>query len=91
MTKNRPQKVIIDNETSSFFTIIEVIAWDFPGLLYRITDAIFRCRLDIWVAKIANQVDQVVDVFYVRSFDGEKVDSPEEESHIRETIGAILQ
>lgn len=91
MTKNRPQKVIIDNETSSFFTIIEVIAWDFPGLLYRITDAIFRCRLDIWVAKIANQVDQVVDVFYVRSFDGEKVDSAEEESQIRETIGAILQ
>ena len=91
MTKDRPQKVVIDNETSSFFTIIEVIAWDFPGLLYRITDAIFRCRLDIWVAKIANQVDQVVDVFYVRSFDGEKVDSPEEESKIRETIGEILQ
>ena len=91
MTKSRPQKVIIDNKTSSFFTIIEVIAWDFPGLLYRITDAIFRCRLDIWVAKIAGQVDQVVDVFYVRSFDGEKVDSPEEETQIRETIGAILK
>ena len=91
MTKYRPQKVVIDNETSSFFTIIEVIAWDFPGLLYRITDAIFRCRLDIWVAKIAGQVDQVVDVFYVRSFDGEKVDSPEEEAQIRETIGEILR
>lgn len=90
-TKYRPQKVVIDNETSSFFTIIEVIAWDFPGILYRITDAIFRCRLDIWVAKIAGQVDQVVDVFYVRSFDGEKVDSPEEEAQIRETIGAILR
>lgn len=91
MTKDRPQKVVIDNDTSSFFTIIEVIAWDFPGLLYRITDAIFCCHLDIWVAKIATQVDQVVDVFYVRSFDGEKVDSEDEEAMIRKAIEAVLQ
>lgn len=90
MTRVRPQKVVIDNKTSSFFTIIEVIAWDFPGLLYKVTDAIFRCRLDIWVAKSANQVDQVVDVFYVRSFDGEKVDSQEEEILIRQAIESVL-
>ena len=90
MSRERPQKVIIDNETSSFFTIVEVIAWDFPGLLYRITDALFRCRLDIWVAKIATRVDQVVDVFYVRNFDGEKVDRPQEEAIIRETVEAVL-
>lgn len=91
MTKDRPQKVVIDNETSSFFTIIEVTAWDFPGLLYRVTDAIFRCHLDIWIAKTGNQVDQVVDVFYVRSFDGEKVDSEEEEALIVKTVEAVLQ
>ncbi|MEJ2037496.1 MAG: [protein-PII] uridylyltransferase [Desulfosarcinaceae bacterium] len=90
-TKQRPQKVIVDNESSSFFTIIEVFAWDFPGLLYRITDALFRCRLDIWVAKIATQVDQVVDVFYVRNFDGEKVDRPEDEAGIRAAIEKVLQ
>jgi [protein-PII] uridylyltransferase len=90
LTRERPQQVIIDNATSSFFTIIEVIAWNFPGLLYRVTDAIFRCRLDIWVAKSATRVDQVVDVFYVRSFDGEKVDSPEEEATICNTIKAEL-
>lgn len=90
LSHHRSQKVVIDNNTSSFFTIIEVFAWDFPGLLYRITDALFRCRLDIWVAKIATRVDQVVDVFYVRNFDGEKVDRPQEESIIRETIEAVL-
>ena len=90
LSHHRSQKVVIDNDTSSFFTIIEVTAWDFPGLLYRITDALFRCRLDIWVAKIATRVDQVVDVFYVRNFDGEKVDRPQEESVIRETIEAVL-
>ncbi len=91
MTKDRPQQVTIDNETSSFFTVIEVTAWDFPGLLYRVTDAIFRCHLDIWIAKTATQVDQVVDVFYVRSFDGEKVDSEDEEALICSTIEAVLQ
>ena len=90
-TAQRPQKVTIDNETSSFFTIVEVVAWDSPGLLYRITDALFRCGLDIWVAKIATRVDQVVDVFYVRNFDGEKADRPEEEALIIETVREVLQ
>jgi [protein-PII] uridylyltransferase len=90
LTKERPQRVVIDNEASSFFTIVEVTAWDFPGLLYRITDALFRCHLDIWVAKIATRVDQVVDAFYVRNFDGEKVDRPQEEAMIRETVEAVL-
>ena len=90
LTKARPQRVVVDNDTSSFFTIIEVTAWDFPGLLFRITDALFRCQLDIWVAKIATRVDQVVDVFYVRSFDGEKVDRPEQETAIQKTVEAVL-
>ncbi len=89
-TKSRPQHVLVDNDSSSFYTIIEVTAWDFPGLLFKITDALFRCRLDIWVAKIATRVDQIVDVFYVRSFDGEKVDDPEQEGHIQAAIEAVL-
>jgi [protein-PII] uridylyltransferase len=52
------------------------VTFDFPGLLFRVTDALFKCGLDIWVAKIATKVDQVVDVFYVRDFDGQKVDAP---------------
>jgi [protein-PII] uridylyltransferase len=90
MTKSRPQKVVVDNETSSFFTLVEVTAWDYPGLLFKITNALFRCQLDIWVAKVSNRVDQVVDVFYIRSFDGEKVDLPEQVALIKETVGAVL-
>jgi UTP:GlnB (protein PII) uridylyltransferase len=65
----RPHRIVIDNDSSSFFTIVEVFTYDFPGLLFTITDALFRCKLDIWVAKIATKVDQVVDVFYVRDFE----------------------
>jgi [protein-PII] uridylyltransferase len=89
-TWSRPHRIVVDNETSSFFTIIEVFAYDFPGLLYSITDALFRCKLDIWVAKIATKIDQVVDVFYVRDFDGQKIDSPDHVAAIKRTIQNVL-
>jgi [protein-PII] uridylyltransferase len=82
----RRHQIAIDNTSSSFFTIIEVYTYDFPGLLFSITDALFRCDLDIWVAKIATKVDQVVDVFYVRDLNGEKVDSQDQEEKIKKTI-----
>jgi [protein-PII] uridylyltransferase len=90
MTQNRPQKVVVDNESSSFFTLVEITAWDYPGLLFHITDALFRCQLDIWVARVSNRVDQVADVFYVRSFDGEKVDLPEQVALIRKTVESVF-
>jgi [protein-PII] uridylyltransferase len=82
----RPQRVKIDNDSSSFFTIIEVFADDYTGLLYAITDTIFKSGLDIWVAKISTKVDQVVDVFYVRDFDAQKVDDPEQVAAIEDAI-----
>ena len=87
----RPHQVSVDNKTSSFFTIIEVFTYDFPGLLFLITDALFRCKLDVWVAKIGTKVDQVVDVFYVRDFDGQKVDSHKQVSEIKAAILKVLQ
>ncbi|MBW1895573.1 MAG: [protein-PII] uridylyltransferase [Deltaproteobacteria bacterium] len=86
----QPDWVVVDNKTSNFFTIIEVYTHDFPGLLYRVTDALFRCKLDIWVAKIGTKADQVVDVFYVRDFDGQKVNDPKEVEAIKETITDVL-
>jgi [protein-PII] uridylyltransferase len=90
-SSGRPSRVVVDNTSSSFFTIIEVFADDFPGLLFVIADALFKCNLDIRVAKIATKVDQVVDVFYVRDFYGQKADSEEQEVLIRSTLEAALQ
>ncbi len=66
-------RVVIDNESSAFFTIIEAYAHDYPGLLFRLSDALYRCKLDVRVAKIGTKVDQALDVFYVRDLDGQKV------------------
>jgi len=89
-TSQRPNRIVVDNESSVFFTIIEVFTYDFPGLLFSITDALFRCGLDVWVSKISTKVDQVVDIFYVRDFDGQKVDSPDQVVAIKDAIAEVL-
>jgi [protein-PII] uridylyltransferase len=82
----KPHQVTVDNTSSSFFSIIEVFTYDFPGLLFSVTDALYRCGLNIWVAKIATKADQVVDVFYVRDENGQKVDLPDQVTRIKTTI-----
>ena len=87
---DRPHRVRVDNDTSSFFSIVEVVTYNFPGLLFSITDALFRCDLDIWVAKIATRIDQVVDVFYVRDFHGQKVTETEKVAAIEAAVMNVL-
>jgi len=82
----KPHRVEVDNTASSFYTIIEVFTYDSPGLLFGITDALYRCELNIWVAKIATKADQVVDVFYVWDLNGDKVDLPDQVSLIKAAI-----
>jgi len=86
----RPLRVNVDNDASNFFTIIEIFANDSPGLLFTITDTLFKCGLDVWVAKIATQVDQVADIFYVRDFEGQKVDGADQVISIKKQIKRVL-
>ena len=86
----RPHRVAVDNETSGFFTIIEVFTQDCPGLLFHITDTLYRYNLDVRIAKIGTKIDQVVDVFYVRDRAGQKLDAPDQIVSLRESIESIL-
>ncbi|GAB6143453.1 [protein-PII] uridylyltransferase [Desulfocicer niacini] len=72
----RPNRVEIDNETSSFFTIIEVFTYDFPGLLFAITHVLYLQGIDVRIAMAATKVDQVVDIFYVKTLQNEKLSDP---------------
>jgi [protein-PII] uridylyltransferase len=83
---SHPPQVIVDNESSDFFTVIEVFADDRVGLLYLITRTLFDLRLDIHIAKIATKVDQVADVFYVRDLEGQKVEEKEQVEEIRRAL-----
>jgi [protein-PII] uridylyltransferase len=85
--KGAAPQVRIDNGSSDFYTVIEVHAPDRIGLLYAITRALTELELDIYLAKVATYAEDVVDVFYVRDLDGQKVTEPE---HIREIERLIL-
>lgn len=80
-------EVIIDNEMSSSYTVLEVRGPDSIGVLYRVTRAIADLDLDIYSAKVQTLGDDVVDAFYVLDSDGQKVTDP---SHRTEIELAIL-
>lgn len=87
----RPSKVVIDNETSDFNTIVEVYTHDRLGLLYQLTKTLFDLQLSIYVAKISTKVDQVVDVFYVRDFFGQKLTDPEQIKELEAALKFMLK
>ncbi len=88
-TFKKPLQINVDNDSSDFFSIIEVFSYNFPGLLYSITDILFKCGLDIYVAKIATHADQIADIFYVRNFYGEKTITLEQEESIIKKIKEV--
>jgi [protein-PII] uridylyltransferase len=83
---SRPPKVMVDNESSDFFSLIEIFADDHVGLLYRITHTLFKLKLDIRIAKIATKADQIADVFYVRDLDGQKLEDNKQIEEITQTL-----
>lgn len=85
-TKSEAPKVIVDNGASDFQTVIEVHAPDRLGLLSDVTTAMADLSLDIQLAKIATYGEDVVDVFYVRDLDGQKVTDPEHVAEIERSL-----
>jgi [protein-PII] uridylyltransferase len=73
----RPQlvstQVTVDNNASAVATVVEVRAEDLVGQLHRITQALVACHLDVISAKVSTFGAAVVDAFYVRGPDGDKI------------------
>lgn len=78
----KPPQVTIDNDCSETATVIDVFAMDNPGLLYTLGLTLFNLDLVVKLTRIATNVDQVVDVFYVVEQDGQKVRSDEKLHHM---------
>ncbi|MFB3817305.1 MAG: [protein-PII] uridylyltransferase [Candidatus Methylomirabilales bacterium] len=68
-----PARVEFDNLVSERYTVIDVRAQDRLGLLYVIAHTLSALDVDVTLAKIATEVDQAVDVFYVTEKSGAKV------------------
>jgi [protein-PII] uridylyltransferase len=70
-------RVIIDNDSSDVYTVIEVHSADLPGQLYHITQTLADFGMNIHKAYIATEVEQLIDVFYVLDGKGQKLTEPE--------------
>ncbi len=66
-------RVVIDNDSSEQYTIVEVYSADNPGQLYRITQILADFGINIYRAYIATEVSQLIDVFYVLDNRSEKI------------------
>jgi len=79
-------RVEFDDLVSDRYTVIDIRAPDRLGLLYVISSTLSDMDLDVALAKIATEVDQAVDVFYVTEKDGSKVAEGDRMEAIRQAL-----
>jgi [protein-PII] uridylyltransferase len=83
-------RIEFDNYVSQTYTVIDVRTHDRLGLLYTISRVLRELNLDIRLAKIATEVEQVMDVFYVTDRGGGKVRNERRKKEIRERLEAAI-
>jgi len=86
----QPPRIVVDNEVSDMFTVVEVFAHDRVGLLYDITRTMFGHGLHISSAKVDTDVDRVVDVFYVTDIFIQKLYDPERIRLLKEALAEAV-
>ncbi len=83
-------KVIIDNDTSQQYTIVEVYGVDNRSALYQLTQTLADFGLAIHRARIATEVEQLIDIFYVRTQNGHKLTDEGTKEKISMTLMRII-
>ena len=84
-------RVHFDNNASSHATVIEVEGLDRPGLLYEVTDALFRSGLSISSSMVATYGERAIDVFYVRDGFGHKITHPDRLATVKASLVKALE
>ncbi len=90
-TPRFPTIIKIDNEVSDSYTVIDIYTHDRIGLLYLITNTLFKLNIYIYISKISTKVDQVVDVFYVKDIYGRKIYGEKRIKHIKEELYRVIE
>ena len=84
-------RVIIDNQSSNRFTVIEINGLDRIGLLYDLTEALYRLNLNIASAHVTTFGEKAIDVFYVTDLTGAKIENTTRHKQIENALGHILK
>ena len=77
-------QVRFDDTSSSHSTLLELITWDRPGLLYQVSSRLAEQGCSIEAALIDTEGEKVIDVFYLTS------EAAKLTTHEQETIRAAL-
>jgi [protein-PII] uridylyltransferase len=83
-------EVLINNQWSNRYTVVEVSGLDRPGLLYELTATLSKLNLNIASAHVATFGERVVDVFYVTDLLGAKIVSPPRQAAIKRALIQLL-
>ncbi|MFN3170611.1 MAG: [protein-PII] uridylyltransferase [Hyphomicrobiales bacterium] len=85
-----PPEVMIDNQGSERFTVIEAAGRDRPGLLHDLAHALSDLSLDTHSAHVATFGERAVDVFYVTDLVGLKVTGRAKLNAIKKKLETVL-
>jgi [protein-PII] uridylyltransferase len=85
-----PPKISVDNQLSDSRTVVEVKCPDRVGLLYVITRTLSAQGLDIASARIATEIDQAYDTFYVTDRRGHRLEDEAAMARVRESLEDAL-
>ncbi len=78
--------IVVDNQGSNRFTVVEASGLDRPGLLYDLTRALSDLNLNIASAHVTTFGERAVDVFYVTDLTHQKIVNPARETAIRRRL-----
>ncbi|MFN4140661.1 [protein-PII] uridylyltransferase [Aestuariivirga sp.] len=84
-------RVIIDNHSSNRFTVIEINGLDRIGLLYDLTEALYKLNLNIASAHVTTFGEKAIDVFYVTDLTGAKIENATRHKQIEHALGHVLK
>jgi [protein-PII] uridylyltransferase len=83
-------EVLINNQWSNRYTVVEVSGLDRPGLLYELTTTLSKLSLNIASAHVATFGERAVDVFYVTDLLGAQIVSPTRQAAIKRALIQLL-
>jgi len=78
-----------DNESSRRYTIVEIVAENALGLLYRVSRAMSESGCDVDLVLIATEGRRAIDVFHLTK-DGRKL-TPGQQAEVTDNLQRVLE